>query len=206
MIGARCAPRRLTVCQLTHKSRGNGGGLRPRVWLCLRAAAWGQLDPGWNLTIGKAKPVSPCLGAHEAHPKTTLYGVVFQKLNGPLLTSIRGPDHRQIDTPGRHLLPRRCHERKTLSGHGAPAPASCSRRSDPATRPRPARRRSRRRWSPWRDRDRAPAAPARTANRARWSGCRRRRRRWRRTTRGRAKSGRMPTIAVSPTVTMMNVW
>jgi hypothetical protein len=25
--------------------------------------------------------------AHEAHPKTTLYGVVFQKLNGPLLTS-----------------------------------------------------------------------------------------------------------------------
>ena len=38
----------------------------------------------------KAKPISPCLGAHEAHPKTTLYGVVFQKLNGPLLTSIRG--------------------------------------------------------------------------------------------------------------------
>jgi hypothetical protein len=28
MIGARCALRRLTVCQLTHKSRGNGGGLR----------------------------------------------------------------------------------------------------------------------------------------------------------------------------------
>jgi hypothetical protein len=37
----------------------------------------------------KAKPISPCLGAHEAHPKTTLYGVVFQKLNGPLLTSGR---------------------------------------------------------------------------------------------------------------------
>ena len=35
----------------------------------------------------KAKPISPCLGAHEAHPKTTLYGVVFQKLNGPLLSS-----------------------------------------------------------------------------------------------------------------------
>jgi hypothetical protein len=31
--------------------------------------------------------ISPCLGAHEAHPKTTLYGVVLQKLNGPLLTS-----------------------------------------------------------------------------------------------------------------------
>jgi hypothetical protein len=28
MIGARCALRRLTVCQLTHESRGNGGGLR----------------------------------------------------------------------------------------------------------------------------------------------------------------------------------
>jgi hypothetical protein len=26
------------------------------------------------------------LGHMEAHPKTTLYGVVFQKLNGPLLT------------------------------------------------------------------------------------------------------------------------
>ena len=37
----------------------------------------------------KAKPISPCLGAHEAHPKTTLFGVVFQKLNGPLLTSDR---------------------------------------------------------------------------------------------------------------------
>jgi ABC-type glycerol-3-phosphate transport system substrate-binding protein len=35
----------------------------------------------------KANPISPCLGAHEAHPKTTLYGVVFRKLNGPLLTS-----------------------------------------------------------------------------------------------------------------------
>jgi hypothetical protein len=56
-----------------------------------QGGCWGQLDPGWNLTIGKAKPISPCLGAHEAHPKTTLYGVVFQKLNGPLLTSIRGP-------------------------------------------------------------------------------------------------------------------
>ena len=37
----------------------------------------------------KAKPISPCLGAREAHPKTTLFGVVFQKLNGPLLTSDR---------------------------------------------------------------------------------------------------------------------
>jgi hypothetical protein len=28
-----------------------------------------------------------CGAHHEAHPKTTLYGVVFRKLNGPLLTS-----------------------------------------------------------------------------------------------------------------------
>ena len=44
----------------------------------------------------KAKPISPCLGAHEAHPKTTLYGVVFQKLNGPLLTSRRS--YRTVET------------------------------------------------------------------------------------------------------------
>jgi hypothetical protein len=37
-----------------------------------------------------------CLGAHEAHPKTTLYGVVFLKLNGPLFTS----------APGRRRAPR----------------------------------------------------------------------------------------------------
>jgi hypothetical protein len=36
-----------------------------------------------------------CLGAHEALPKATLYGVVFQKLNGPLLTS--GHDPRSGD-------------------------------------------------------------------------------------------------------------
>jgi hypothetical protein len=35
-----------------------------------------------------------CLGAHEALPKATLYGVVFQKLNGPLLTS--GHDPRSV--------------------------------------------------------------------------------------------------------------
>jgi hypothetical protein len=39
-----CA-RRLTVCQLTRESRGNGGGLRPRVWLRLRAAAGGNWPP-----------------------------------------------------------------------------------------------------------------------------------------------------------------
>ena len=52
----------------------------------------GATGPRMESYNWKAKPISPCLGAHEAHPKTTLYGVVFQKLNGPLLTSIRGPD------------------------------------------------------------------------------------------------------------------
>ena len=33
MIALDAALRRLTVCQLTRKSRGNGGGLRPRVCL-----------------------------------------------------------------------------------------------------------------------------------------------------------------------------
>ena len=56
----------------------------------------------------KAKPISPCLGAHEAHPKTTLYGVVFQKLNGPLLTSIPGAD--RSSTPLRELIRERTGE------------------------------------------------------------------------------------------------
>ena len=72
------ALRRLTICQLTRESRGNGSGLRPRVWLRLRAAA-GAIDPGWNLTIGRRSQFLLVLG-HEAHPKTTLYGVVFQKI------------------------------------------------------------------------------------------------------------------------------
>src|SRR6476620_8401413 len=39
----------------------------------------GRLDPGWNLTIGRRSQFLLVLG-HEAHPKTTLYGVVFQKI------------------------------------------------------------------------------------------------------------------------------
>jgi len=61
MIALDAALRKLTVCQLTHESRGNGGDLRPRV-LCLRAAAggsWTRMESyNW-----KAKPISPCLGA-----------------------------------------------------------------------------------------------------------------------------------------------
>ena len=49
----------------------------------------GATGPRMESYNWKAKPISPCLGPHEAHPKTTLFGVVFQKLNGPLLTSDR---------------------------------------------------------------------------------------------------------------------
>ena len=44
-----------------------------------QGGCWGQLDPGWNLTIGRRSQFLLVLG-HEAHPKTTLYGVVFQKI------------------------------------------------------------------------------------------------------------------------------
>jgi hypothetical protein len=63
MIALDGALRRLTVCQLTRDRAENGGGLRPRVWLRLRAAAaWGQLDPGWNLTIGRRSQFLLVLG------------------------------------------------------------------------------------------------------------------------------------------------
>src|ERR1700726_5341503 len=42
---ARCGTAKVTRCQLTHESRGNGGGLRPWVWLRLRAAAGGNWTP-----------------------------------------------------------------------------------------------------------------------------------------------------------------
>jgi hypothetical protein len=50
MIALDAALRRLTVCQLTHESRGNGGGLRPRV-LRLRAAAGGNWTPDGILKL-----------------------------------------------------------------------------------------------------------------------------------------------------------
>src|ERR1700720_995736 len=78
MVALDAALRRLTICQLTRESRGNGSGLRPRVWLASERLL-GQLDPGWNFTIGRRSQFLHVLG-HEAHPKTTLYGVVFQKI------------------------------------------------------------------------------------------------------------------------------
>ena len=68
-----------TVCQLTGGSRGNGGGLRPRVWLRLRAAVWGQLDPGWNLTIGRRSQFLLVLG-HMKAPKDYFVRGCFPKI------------------------------------------------------------------------------------------------------------------------------
>jgi hypothetical protein len=41
----------------------------------------GQLDPGWNLTIGRRSQFLLLRATCEALPNTTLYGVVFHKLN-----------------------------------------------------------------------------------------------------------------------------
>ena len=67
MIGARCALRRLTVCQLTPESRGNGGGLRRGCGFA-SGRLLGATGPRMESYNWKAKPISPCLGAHEAHP------------------------------------------------------------------------------------------------------------------------------------------
>ena len=78
MIALDAALRRLTVCQLTHESRGNGGGLRPSVWLRLRAAAGGNWTPDGTLQLEGEANFS-CLGAPEALPKATLLGL-FSKI------------------------------------------------------------------------------------------------------------------------------
>ena len=105
MIALDATLRRLTVCQLTGESRGNGGGLRPRVWLRLRAAAGGNWTPDGILQLEGDANFS-LSWAHEAHPKPTLHGVVFQKLNGPL--------PREAAT----------HKRQRRGGHNAAASAN----------------------------------------------------------------------------------
>ena len=75
MIALDGALRRLTVCQLTRDRAENGGGLLPRVWLRLRAAAWGQLDPGWNLTIGRRSQFLLVLGHMKRTQKLLCMGL-----------------------------------------------------------------------------------------------------------------------------------
>ena len=62
MIGARCALRRLTVCQLTPESRGNGGGLRRGCGFA-SGRLLGATGPRMESYNWKAKPISPCFGA-----------------------------------------------------------------------------------------------------------------------------------------------
>ena len=50
MVALDAALRRLTICQLTRELRGNGSGLRPRVWLASERLP-GQRDPGWILQL-----------------------------------------------------------------------------------------------------------------------------------------------------------
>ena len=83
---------RTTVCQLTHESRGNGGGLRRGCGFA-SGRLLGATGPRMESYNWKAKLISPCLGAHEAQP------IVFQKLNGPLLTTAPQSPSRWPELP-----------------------------------------------------------------------------------------------------------
>ena len=87
MIALDAALRRLTVCQLTRKSRGNGGGLRPRVWLRLRAAAGGNWTPDGILQLEGEANFSLSWGMKRTQ-KLLCMGLFSKKLNGPLLTGL----------------------------------------------------------------------------------------------------------------------
>ena len=63
MIALDAALRRLTVCQLTGEC-AEMAAASPAGVASPQGGCWGQILPVW----------------HEAHPKTTLYGVVFQKI------------------------------------------------------------------------------------------------------------------------------
>ena len=90
MIALDGALRRLTVCQLTRDRAENGGGLWPRVCSPQGGCLGGNSTPDGILQLEGEGQFLLVLGHMKRTRKTTLYGVVFQKLNGPLLTSIPG--------------------------------------------------------------------------------------------------------------------
>jgi hypothetical protein len=63
---------------LTRESRGNGGGLRPRVWLRLRAAAGGNWTPDGILQLEGEANFSLSWGMKRTQ-KLLRNGVVFPK-------------------------------------------------------------------------------------------------------------------------------
>ena len=84
---------------LTRESRGNGGGLRPRVWLRLRAAAGGNWTP-MESRNWKAKPILLVLDRKRTQ-KLLCMGLFSEKLNGPLLTGshVLAEMQRRADPP-----------------------------------------------------------------------------------------------------------
>ena len=81
MIALDAALRRLTVCQSKRESRGNGGGLRPRVWLRL-SGCWGQLDLDGILQLEGEANFSLSWSMKRTQ-KLLCMGLFSKKLNGP---------------------------------------------------------------------------------------------------------------------------
>jgi hypothetical protein len=99
MIALDAALRRLTVCQLTRESRGNGGGLRPRVWLRLRAAAGGNWTPDGILQLEGEANFSLSWGMKRTQ-KLLCMGLFSKKLNGPPCLRVSSRASPRNDTMG----------------------------------------------------------------------------------------------------------
>ena len=104
MIALDAALRRLTVCQQTRESRGNGGGLRPRVWLRLRAAAGGNWTPDEISQLEGEANFSLSWGMKPTQ-KLLCMGLFSKKLSGPLLRP--RCCYRTVGHTHRHWLARR---------------------------------------------------------------------------------------------------
>src|SRR5260370_30046895 len=122
MIALDAALRRLTVCQLTRESRGNGGGLRPRVWLRRRAAAGGNWTPDGILQLEGEANFS-LSSSMKRTQKLLCIGLFSKKLNGPLLTGqqprIQVSWPRMAPAWERCARPRYCRAAgRVLSGNG----------------------------------------------------------------------------------------